>query len=261
MKTLGEMTTETREVNEAKGWLAQSNTWGELLALLHSEISEMVKEYRLHRLADATAKYPRCAFLPCEAFADYCGPGLPCDNLGHSAGPPKPEGVGSELADVLIRFLSMYDINKIEPYDMGMRVSDVARLDMRVEEVEPPFGDWVTWLHRKASSLWENPDRRAPYFLRAVATFADRWGIDLAAEYERKTAYNRTREYQHGGTISDVPAPGYPQEHPDVPADHTFWPTEIDGRFVCGWTANSTKFICGRDAEDHPAITPDRRTA
>jgi hypothetical protein len=29
----------------------------------------------------------------------------------------------------------------------------------------------------------------------------DRWGVDLAFEFERKMAYNEKRPYQHGGRI------------------------------------------------------------
>lgn len=33
--------------------------------------------------------------------------------------------------------------------------------------------------------------------------------------------------------------------------DHTFWPTEVNGRFVCGWTANMTQPRCGLSKEQH----------
>jgi hypothetical protein len=39
-----------------------------------------------------------------------------------------------------------------------------------------------------------------------LVTFAERWGLDLTAEVERKAAHNATRERKHGGTISDRPA-------------------------------------------------------
>jgi hypothetical protein len=44
----------------------------------------------------------------------------------------------------------------------------------------------------------------APLMLRALVGVAERYGIDLEAEYARKIAYNRTRPYQHGGrTLAD----------------------------------------------------------
>lgn len=112
MKTIGEMTAEVRELNIAKGWRTGENTFGDYIALMHSEVSEALEAYRDHRLSDPTAGYDH--------------------ELDR---PAKPEGVGSEFADVLIRVLDTCDV----------------------------------------------------------------YGIDLAAEYERKMAYNRTRPYQHGG--------------------------------------------------------------
>jgi NTP pyrophosphatase (non-canonical NTP hydrolase) len=117
VNTIAEMTEKVRAVNTEKGWRTGGNTFGDYIALLHSELSEALEAYRDHRLEDAT-DYNRC----------------------NAAGLSKPEGVGSEFADVLIRLLDVADI----------------------------------------------------------------YGIDLAAEFDRKVAYNETRPYQHGGrTLSE----------------------------------------------------------
>lgn len=71
---IARMQAEVLEVNTANGWLEGDRTVGEDVALLHSEVSEMLEAYRETGLADAT----RTA---------------------------KPEGFGSECADVLIRLL------------------------------------------------------------------------------------------------------------------------------------------------------------
>lgn len=68
-------------VNEANGWFEEGRTVGDDIALLHSEVSEMLEAYRDGGLADQTA----------EHVGTY--------------GLPKPEGFGSEAADVLIRLL------------------------------------------------------------------------------------------------------------------------------------------------------------
>ena len=72
--TFARMQAEVLEVNIANGWLEDDRTVGEDIALLHSEVSEMLEAFRETGLADAT----------------------------HAA---KPEGFGSECADVLIRLL------------------------------------------------------------------------------------------------------------------------------------------------------------
>ena len=114
-EALAEMTAEVREINIAHGWREGDNTFGDYIALLHSELSEALEAYRDHRLADAT--------------------GYTHKRTADGGVIVKPESVGSEFADVLIRLLDTCDV----------------------------------------------------------------YGIDLAAEFARKMAYNRTRPYQHGG--------------------------------------------------------------
>jgi NTP pyrophosphatase (non-canonical NTP hydrolase) len=181
-KTLAAMTAEIREINVAKGWRPADggpgeNTWGDYIALLHSEVSEALEAYRDHRLADAT-KSGSCAFPE------------GCDNH-----PAKPEGVGSEMADVLIRLLDMCDV-------FGIGVSGYERMgDIRSAETFVPvrsFGDNMAWLHSEITTAWERRERVA-VVLRALLTVTRRFGIDLDAEYEQKVAYNRGREFQHGG--------------------------------------------------------------
>ena len=118
------MTQEVHDVNQANGWWDSDRTIGDACALLHSEVSEAFDAWRKHGFEDTTA-YSKTMY----------GRGDHGENLEVVIDNPKPEGYGSELADVLIRLLDQ----------------------------------------------------------------ADRDGIDLVAEYERKLAYNRTRGYRHGG--------------------------------------------------------------
>lgn len=131
------MAREVREVNVAKGWRSADgstrNTFGDYIALMHSELSEALEAYRDHRLADATEQRDHPFVNDGGGCCQHC-------EGTHGPGEIKPEGVGSEFADLLIRLVDTADI----------------------------------------------------------------YGIDLAAEYRRKLAYNKTRAFQHGGrTLAD----------------------------------------------------------
>jgi hypothetical protein len=189
-KTIGELTAEIRENNVAKGFRPAggepgTNTWGDYVALLHSEISEALEAYRDHRLADAT-KSARDEYLP---------PGQPA----------KPEGVGSELADTVIRLLDMCDVFGV-PLDPDLKLGDIESLDIDVPGPSPTFGDLVTWLHVKVSKMAIDPMRTGAVQARALCalvTVARRFDIDLEFEVTRKIAYNKTRPFQHGGRTLD----------------------------------------------------------
>ena len=104
-KSLYIMLAEVRANNSAKGWRQNTRTFGDHIALLHSEVTEALEAYRIHKMAPYTSP------------------------------DGKPNDVYSEIADLFIRTLD----------------------------------------------------------------FCDMYGIDLQAEYERKMAYNRTRDFRHGG--------------------------------------------------------------
>lgn len=96
------MIEEVYRLNVSKGWFEQERTVGDMVALAHAEISEVLEAYRDHEFADATKGNPP----------------------GFEAATPKPEGVGAEMADVLIRLLDMakrWDIDLIAEYDRKMK--------------------------------------------------------------------------------------------------------------------------------------------
>lgn len=96
-EVLGAMESEVYDCNVANGWFEADRTFGDDIALLHSEVSEMLEEFRDHGMEDVTkphAHIRNCEPSPHAAGDDRC-----------LFGPPKPEGVGSEAADILVRLL------------------------------------------------------------------------------------------------------------------------------------------------------------
>ena len=81
-----------RNINTKLGWYPAPDFLG-CMALLHSEVSEAVEAWRNWGLDDATSK---------------------AVGQGEGYALPKPEGVGSELADVFIRLLDYARLSGID---------------------------------------------------------------------------------------------------------------------------------------------------
>ena len=255
-KTIGQMTDEIREVVTANGWRPVGggpgdNTFGDYIALLHSEISEALEAYRTWRLDDATGKH-----LSADRDID---------------GPPKPEGVGSELADVMIRLLDMADVFGIWMADRDLtvgRVESILPAPLYPNKVET-FGDHMAWLHNRASLMWQGTmsSITTGITLQAVVTVARKYGVDLDFEYRRKMAYNRTRG--HGGRELSrrepyeeqvaAPTSGSDTDRQDyrynalyfmIPTDPRDWWTGKDvGLFEAQWAALGLPALTLSDAE------------
>jgi NTP pyrophosphatase (non-canonical NTP hydrolase) len=179
-KSMQEMKAEVEAYCRDKGWWDEDVPFAVAMALLHEEAAEAGHAWRDHGLADVT----------CLGHVHTHGYG---DALC------KPEGVGSELADILIRLLdddARYKLN-LEEYldeDLGVFVLD----DHFLVNVNTLHG-----LIARASVAVETSYMDSSSELANVLVFlrqmAGKYGIDLDAEYERKMAYNRTRAYRHGG--------------------------------------------------------------
>lgn len=98
------------EVNEANGWFENERTVGDDLALLHSEVSEALEAFRDHGLEDATTNYVQ---VRRPWWRRLLQPRVVVLRFDPN---PKPEGFGSEAADVLVRLL---DTCKRRGVDLG----------------------------------------------------------------------------------------------------------------------------------------------
>lgn len=185
VRDLPEMFAEIRAVNIDKGWQPHDLTVGEILALLHSEVSEALDAYRVWDFEDGTAG---------SAYNRGGNPGA------------KPEGVGSELADVLIRWIDNMDMFGLTPADVpeghgrfgfSDRPGHVLNVlhDM-ISRFSFAYDSWRSCPLPGEVEVYQRYYIRIFYYLEQVA---ENFGIDLMAEYQRKLEYNKTRAYRHGG--------------------------------------------------------------
>ncbi len=169
---LADLQREAHAIAKEHGWWDEERTFGDLIALVHSELSEALEAYRV------------CGIVDCPHE--------------HTEG----AGVASELADMVIRVADMAEFYRVrfpwqsEPY------KPASHRDMS-------FGEWITTCHSALDTVWRDacvydvPSRATDsslwHFLNTVQAMAAYYSIDLDAAIEAKLEYNRTRPYRHGG--------------------------------------------------------------
>lgn len=145
----------------AHGWWEESRSDGELLALIHSEWSEALEEYR-----DG------------KPLVYYNG-----DN-------PKPEGIAVELVDGCIRILDMLAARgeiTVKPLE------EISDIDV------PQFGKYTVLPSFVAVLHYHTAHKELKECVCMVGDFLRERGIDPEALMREKHAYNVTRPYRHGG--------------------------------------------------------------
>lgn len=181
-----------------KGWWQEERTMGELLALVLSEVSEALEDFR-------AGNEPGKAWYVKDSDNDRVG-----YHSGYQATPEyKPCGIPSELADVCIR---IFDI--AGKYGYSEKLGEIFR---KVENLEVPIPEeavsmnasfaenlmvisgWLVDAYRSYS------DEKSFYYL-ALALADTRLlslhcGIDLEKVIIEKMAYNATRPVRHGGKV------------------------------------------------------------
>lgn len=184
--SLNELAKEAHQIAVEHGWWDPEPSFGDLVALMHCELSEALKEY-----ADGR---PLVYFLEANGFV--------VSDMSERRG-EKPEGIAVELGDCIIRIL---DWAGHEGVDMDRVFSAVKadRLKWDMDKISH-FGDFISGLHNILSMAYtDEEENQGVYFCMVIDYIQEalkRSGVDLDAIIREKMAYNRTRPYRHGGKV------------------------------------------------------------
>jgi NTP pyrophosphatase (non-canonical NTP hydrolase) len=177
-KSLSAMADEVLAWCQDKGWYDTPVSFAEAMALLHSEVAEVSEAWRQWGLADNTAVLTYTD----QATGQYAL--------------AKPEGVGSEFGDILIRWL---DDSRRFGVDPDLKVNSLPKISSSFLE---NMNALHTLIASSSEAFYENDAwwyRKHARIVTFLLQLCAHYEIDLQAEYERKMAYNRTRAYRHGG--------------------------------------------------------------
>lgn len=183
----------------AHGWWDEERDTAEIIALIHSEWSEALEEYRAgrpmvwHECMDE-GQAPEDRPVVCEQCTDCYYYGKECEHRGE-----KPEGIAVELIDGCIRILDFAAHEKVS-------------LEFEnIEELFPNFPTQITALHYYTSSVMNyvgsNGKLKAPNripellgeMIDNVFKYIRTQGLDPEKIMREKHEYNKTRPYRHGG--------------------------------------------------------------
>lgn len=119
---LNEYTKKIHDNSVAHGWWDEERSFGDIVALCHSELSEALEEYRAGR----PMEWHECGLdgYPCESR------NCECPSCGESMKIEKPEGIAVEMADCLIRILDWFGKE-------GLDVDRIVQEKMAYNETRP----------------------------------------------------------------------------------------------------------------------------
>lgn len=183
------------------GWWDEERSFGEIIALCHSELSEALEEYR--------AKRPMVCFVV-EMDDGKCGTYLAIreDIISEEdfAG-EKPEGIAVELADCIIRILDWYGKEGLDTDALLLEAGIITMCDLPTP-VYGSFGDFIALLHNLLSmayACWCNASGtsasalRLAKCIREIMAWAKENSVDMEMVLDIKHGYNKGRPYRHGG--------------------------------------------------------------
>ena len=193
---LTELQREAHAIAKDHGWWDEERTFGDLIALVHSELSEALEEYRERGIEpglSATAPDGRTYLY---FNVDMSSAEIPDDWTTKLAGVPY------ELADVVIRVVDMAEYYGVDLASL--------RVGMNVPH-DQSFGDYISFAHEYLSGAYSayriglregRPNRwgmNMAWLVMFITVISERYGINLDTAITAKMEYNRGRSYRHGG--------------------------------------------------------------
>ena len=196
---LNEFAKEVHANAVAHGWWETKRDPAEIIALIHSEWSEALEEYRAgrpmlwHECMDE-GQAPEDRPVVCEQCTDCYYYGKKCEHRGK-----KPEGIAVELIDGCIRILDFAAHEKVS-LEFGS-----------IEPLQPTPPKLIADLHYYTSYALNDVGKYGkivehdfiPKWLGVAVYEALRFihvqGLDPEKIMREKHEYNKTRPYRHGG--------------------------------------------------------------
>lgn len=189
------------------GWWDEERSFGEIIALCHSELSEALEEYRAKRGMVWYACTEGDQEHPCRPEDEY-----DCQKFGKEVEceyrSKKPEGIAVELADCIIRILDWFGKEEMSADDLMAEAKKLMMCDVPARIYASSLGDCIARWHLLLSlaySCWCRASGTYASALRMALCICEiqKWaednGVDLEKILDIKHEYNKGRPYRHGG--------------------------------------------------------------
>ena len=173
----------------AHGWWEKERSFPEIIALIHSELSEALEEFRNGKPL-FYYNIDECDGLPCSPILE--GKHI-CENVNCTKG-RKPEGVAVELADCIIRILDYCGRHKLD-IEEALSIRRAGNDTYSLPEL-------VAACHYAISKAYI-PQSDCIYGFAECISLIKFWcvenDIDIDYVIRLKHEYNKSRPYRHGG--------------------------------------------------------------
>ena len=189
MIDLNEFAKEVHENAVAHGWWETERPTEEIIALIHSEWSEALEEYRAGR----TMIWYRCDV--CGGVCDGLCSELYCKEYKSR----KPEGIAVELIDGCIRILDYLAYVKYD--DIELLPSEIVFGIRKETSVPLLVSDLHYWTAISARCCGGVEEKNLVFALSVAFAWIEENGLDPESIMREKHEYNKTRPYKHGGKV------------------------------------------------------------